>query len=54
ERDTIGLILCEYKGVEEVHYALGRLKKEIFVAEYKTKLPSEQEIKNKLIKLKKK
>ena len=48
ERDTIGLILCEYKGVEEVHYALGRLKKEIFVSEYKTKLPSEQEIKSKL------
>ncbi len=49
ERDTIGLILCEYKGIEEVHYALGNLKKEIFVAEYKTKLPSEQEIKSKLI-----
>jgi len=48
ERDTIGLILCEYKGVEEVHYALGRLKKEIFVSQYKTKLPSEQEIKSKL------
>ena len=48
ERDTIGLILCEYKGVEEVHYALGNLKKEIFVAEYKTKLPSEEEIKSKL------
>jgi len=30
------------------------LKKEIFVAEYKTKLPSEQEIKSKLIEAEKK
>ena len=49
ERDPIGLIICKEKDEEEVHYALGRLKKEIFVAEYKTKLPSEQEIKSKLI-----
>ena len=44
----IGLIICKTKGDETVHYALGDLKKEIFVAEYKTKLPSEQEIKSKL------
>jgi len=37
-----------------VHYALGNLKKEIFVAEYKTRLPSEQEIKSKLAETKKK
>ncbi len=49
ERDPIGLIICKEKDEEEVHYALGRLKKEIFVAEYKTKLPSEQEIKSRLI-----
>jgi len=49
ERDAIGLILCEHKGIEEVHYALGSLKKEIFIAEYKTKLPSEEEIKSRLI-----
>ena len=48
EKDPIGLIICKEKDEEEVHYALGRLKKEIFVAEYKTKLPSEQEIKSKL------
>ena len=48
ERDPIGLIICKKKDEEEVHYALGKLKKEIFVAEYKTKLPSEQEIKSKL------
>lgn len=48
ERDPIGLIICKEKDDEEVHYALGRLKKEIFVAEYKTKLPSEEEIKSKL------
>jgi len=53
ERDPIGLIICKEKDEEEVHYALGRLKKEIFVAEYKTKLPSEQEIKSKLIEAKK-
>ncbi|MEK6949223.1 MAG: PDDEXK nuclease domain-containing protein, partial [Nanoarchaeota archaeon] len=48
ERDPIGLIICKEKNEEEVHYALGRLKHEIFVAEYKTKLPSEEEIKSKL------
>jgi len=54
ERDPIGLIICKEKDEEEVHYALGRLKQEIFVAEYKTKLPSEQEIKSKLIEAEKK
>ena len=49
ERDPIGLVICKEKNEEEVHYALGRLKQEIFVAEYKTKLPSEQEIKSRLI-----
>lgn len=44
ERDPIGLIICKEKDEEEVHYALGRLRQEIFVAEYKTKLPSEKEI----------
>ncbi len=48
ERDPIGLIICKEKDDEEVHYALGRLKQEIFVAEYKTKLPSEEEIKDKI------
>jgi predicted nuclease of restriction endonuclease-like (RecB) superfamily len=48
ERDPIGLIICKEKNEEEVHYALGRLKQEIFVAEYKTKLPSEKEIEDKI------
>ena len=48
EKPPIGLIICEHKGIEEVHYALGCLQNKIFVAEYKTKLPSETEIKNAL------
>ncbi len=44
EKSPVGLIICEYKGKEEAHYALGGLKNNIFVAEYKTKLPSEEEI----------
>jgi len=54
QRSPIGLIICKTKEEETVHYALGDLKKEIFVAEYKTKLPSEQEIKSKLIEAEKK
>jgi len=49
QNSPIGLIICKTKDEETIHYALGDLKKEIFVAEYKTKLPSEQEIKSKLI-----
>jgi len=48
QRDPVGLIVCKTKDDETVHYALGDLKKEIFVAEYKTKLPSEKEITSKL------
>jgi len=48
QNNPIGLIICKTKDEETIHYALGDLKKEIFVAEYKTKLPSEQEIKSKL------
>jgi len=44
EKSPVGLIICEYKGKEEVHYALGGLENKIFVAEYKAKLPSEDEI----------
>jgi len=44
EKDPIGLIICKEKNDEEVHYALGRLRRDIFVAEYRTKLPSEKEI----------
>ena len=48
ERDPIGLIICKEKDEEEVRYALGKLREDIFVAEYKTHLPSEEEIKRKL------
>ena len=48
EKDPVGLIICEHKGNEEVRYALGGLKRKIFVAEYKVKLPSEEQIKEKL------
>lgn len=48
EKPAIGLIICAGKGKEEVHYALDGLDDRIFVAEYKTKLPSEEEIKRKI------
>ncbi len=44
EKSPVGLIVCEYKGKEEAHYALGDLENKIFVAEYKAKLLSEEEI----------
>jgi len=49
QRQPIGLIICKTKDEETVHYALGDLKREIFVAEYKVKLPSEEEIKRYLL-----
>ena len=45
QKPPVGLIVCKTKDGETVHYALGSLKREIFVAEYKTKLPSKEEIK---------
>ena len=44
QKPPIGLIICKTKDEESVHYALGDLKKEIFIAEYKTKLPSKEQI----------
>ena len=49
QRQPIGLIICKTKDEETVHYALGDLKREIFVAEYKVKLPSEEEIKRRIM-----
>jgi hypothetical protein len=51
EKPTIGLIICAGKGKEEVRYALAGLDDRIFVAEYKTKLPSEEEIQQRLEKM---
>lgn len=48
QRLPVGLIICKSKDEETVHYALGDLKKEIFVSEYKVKLPTENEIKKRL------
>ncbi|MEW5896298.1 MAG: PDDEXK nuclease domain-containing protein [Nanoarchaeota archaeon] len=45
QRLPIGLIVCKTKDEETVHYALGDLKKEIFIAEYSTRLPSKEKIK---------
>ena len=44
EQDAIGLIICSAAGREEVFYALDGLEDKIFVSKYKTKLPSEAEI----------
>ncbi|MGB7533062.1 MAG: PDDEXK nuclease domain-containing protein [Halobacteriota archaeon] len=49
QRHPIGLVICKTKDEETVHYALGDLKRGIFVAEYKVKLPSEEEIKRYLL-----
>ena len=49
QRQPIGLIVCRTKDEETVHYALGDLKNEIFVAEYEVKLPSEEEIKRRIM-----
>jgi len=48
QKQPIGLIICKTKDEETVHYALGDLRKDIFVSEYKTRLPSEEEIKKML------
>ncbi|MBL7117729.1 MAG: DUF1016 family protein [Candidatus Syntrophoarchaeum sp.] len=49
QRPPIGLIICKTKDEETVHYALGDLKRGIFVAEYKVKLPSEEEIRRRIM-----
>lgn len=45
EKDTIGLIICHEAGKEEVQYALGGLEEKIFIATYKSKLPTVQQLK---------
>jgi predicted nuclease of restriction endonuclease-like (RecB) superfamily len=51
EKDTIGLIIGKDAGKEEMRYALGGLEESIFVATYKSKLPSEAKIRNAVKKL---
>ena len=50
DRDPIALIICQSHNDIDVYYSAGKDRDDIFVAEYKTKLPPEGEIKNKLIK----
>jgi predicted nuclease of restriction endonuclease-like (RecB) superfamily len=52
EKDTIGLIIGKEAGKEEIEYALDKLEKQIFIATYKTKLPSDEKIKKAVKKLK--
>jgi len=48
DRDPIALIICKDHNKIGVYYSAGKNNEDIFVAEYKTKLPSEKEIKLKL------
>jgi len=48
EKPTIGLIVCETAGRDEVRYALAGLEEKIFVAEYQVRLPTETRIKERL------
>jgi predicted nuclease of restriction endonuclease-like (RecB) superfamily len=52
DRDPIALIICKSHNKIDVYYSAGKDRDDIFVAEYKTRLPSEEEIKKKLKKLK--
>jgi len=45
EEDTIGLIICSEKGMEEAQYALGGLEEKIFIATYKPNLPTIKQLK---------
>ena len=48
DRDSIALIICKTHDKIDVYYSAGKNREDIFIAEYKTKLPSEQEIKKTL------
>lgn len=49
DRDPIAIIICKSHDKIDVYYSAGKNKDDIFVAEYKTKLPSEEEIRTRLI-----
>lgn len=44
EKDAIGLIICSEAGIEEAQYALGGLEEKIFIATYKSKLPTIEQL----------
>ncbi len=48
EKPTIGLIVCESAGRDEVRYALAGLEERVFVAEYQVRLPTEKMIEERL------
>jgi len=48
EKPTIGLVVCESAGRDEVRYALAGLEERVFVAEYQVRLPTEQTIKKRM------
>jgi len=48
DRDPIALIICQQFNKIDVYYSAGKNREDIFVAEYKTKLPAEKEIESKL------
>lgn len=48
DRDPVALIICQQFDQIDVYYSAGKNRDDIFVAEYKTKLPAPEEIKNKL------
>ena len=48
EKPTIGLLVCESAGRDEVRYALAGLEERVFVAEYQVRLPTEEKIKERL------
>jgi len=48
EKPTIGLVVCESAGRDEVRYALAGLEEKIFVAEYQVRLPTTEKIKERL------
>ncbi|ODS42078.1 MAG: hypothetical protein MSIBF_01685 [Candidatus Altiarchaeales archaeon IMC4] len=48
DRDPVALIICKSHDRIDAYYSAGKDKDDIFVAEYKTKLPSEKEIEKKL------
>ena len=49
DRDPIALIICRHYNEIDVYYSAGKDRDDLFVAEYKTKLPAPNEIKKKLI-----
>jgi len=48
DRDPIALIICKKHDKIDVYYSAGKDRDDIFIAEYKTRLPSEDEIKDRL------